>query len=135
ALPSLRILGRGQKIIAASEGYVPLAELAAWLNEHLAAADPAIQRVLYVTGTLASNDLKQLGGLLADRAVDVRTAAQDRLFSSRRVAMGFVVDLLRTGNLSQQLSVVGLLRRWDAPLEGVDRCEPDSINAGGLAPL
>ncbi len=135
ALPSLRILGRDQKIIAASEGYVPLAELSTWLNEHLAAADPAIQRVLYAAGTLASSDLKQLGGFLADSAVDVRTAAQERLFSSRRVAMGFVVDLLRTGNLSQQLCAVGLLRRWNAPIEGVDPWEPDSINADSLAPL
>lgn len=135
ALPSLRILGRDQKIIAASEGYVPLAELAVWLNEHLAAADPVIERVLYATGTLVSSDLKQLGDLLADSSVDIRTAAQERLFSNRPVAMGFVVDLLRTGNLSQQLSAVSLLRRWNAPIKGVDPWEPDSINTESVAPL
>jgi HEAT repeat protein/thiol-disulfide isomerase/thioredoxin len=135
ALPSLRILGRDQKVIAASEGYVPLVELSSWLDEHLAAADPAIQRVLYATGTLASNDLSQLGSFLGDSAVEVRTAAQERLFSSRGVAKGFVVDLLRNGNLSQQLSAVGLLQRWNAPIEGMDPWEPQSINAESLAPL
>lgn len=135
ALPSLRILGRDQKIIASSEGYLPVAELADWLSEHLAAADPAIQRVLYASGKLTSNDLKQLGGFLADSAVDVRTAAQERLLSSRGVAKGFVVDLLRTGNLAQQLSAVGVLRRWNAPTDGLDPWEPDSINSNSVEPL
>ncbi|MEQ1824983.1 MAG: hypothetical protein ABL921_03525, partial [Pirellula sp.] len=47
ALPSLRVLGPDDKTVASSEGYMPLAELTAWLDQNYRQVDPAIQAMLY----------------------------------------------------------------------------------------
>ena len=91
-LPSLRIVGNDQAAIAARQGYLPLTELEAWLDENLTAADPAIQRVLYAAGTLDQDALVNLRGLLGHRSVAMRIAAQERIANSRSDSAGFVVD-------------------------------------------
>ena len=121
ALPSLRILGLDQTAISDREGYLPLGELQQWLDENLNQADPAIQRVLYdPSGTVNQEDLQKLLSFLSHRTPEIRTAAQQRLISARADSAGAVVDTLRTGDLSQQLCAIEILRRWQAPLQRFD---------------
>ncbi len=135
ALPSLRVLGKDQTAIASKEGYLPLVELEMWLTDHLVTADPTIQRVLYASGKLDATSLQQLKEFLGNRAPDLRVAAQERLSNDRIGAAGFVVDILRTGSLAQQLSAIDILRRWKAPVDLLDPWQPETMSNAAIDKL
>ena len=128
ALPALRILGPEMTIVASKEGYLPIAELKEWLKENALLADPKIQRVLYESGSLKSDDVKKLIEFLGHRSASIRSAAQKRLSGSRDESEGMVVDALRGGRLAQQLCALQILQTWQAPVESVDPWRPATIN-------
>jgi thiol-disulfide isomerase/thioredoxin len=135
ALPALRLLGPQQQVVAQREGYLPLAELQTWLNEGLLLASPEVQRVLYDTTKLSETDLAKLIAFLGDRTPSIRAAAQTRLAGQRGRAAGVLMQVLRTGGLAQQLSALEILHSWDAPVQGIDPWQPESLTDSTLEPL
>ncbi|WP_372897138.1 HEAT repeat domain-containing protein, partial [Stieleria sp.] len=135
ALPSLRILDGAGAVIASQSGYQPLNELEAWLDEYQQQADPVLQSVLFASDTPDADEIKQLAELLSWRSASVRTAAAKRMSDHRGVTAATVVDKLRVGNLSAQLTALEILTAWHAPTAGIDPWVPDSINAETTTPL
>ena len=129
ALPALRVIGVEREVVASREGYLSIAELKEWLQENHLLADPTIQRVLYESGKLTNDDLKQLVEFLGHRSASIRTAAQKRLTQARNDSEGLVVDALRGGRLAQQLCALQILQSWKAPVATVDPWRPGTINA------
>jgi HEAT repeat protein/thiol-disulfide isomerase/thioredoxin len=134
ALPGLRVLGFDQSVIASKEGFLPIDELQAWLDESLSEADPKIQKVLYDTGALTDAQIPKLIDYLGHRSPSIRNAAQQRLVVERRSAAK-VVDALRSGGLSQQLSALQILQSWNAPITAIDPWRPETLGGDSLQSL
>ena len=134
ALPGLRVLGFDQSVVASKEGFLPIDELQAWLDESLSEADPKIQKVLYDTGALTDAQIPKLIDYLGHRSPSIRNAAQQRLVVDRRSAAK-VVDALRSGGLSQQLSALQILQSWNAPITTIDPWRPETLGGDSLQSL
>lgn len=134
ALPGLRVLGFDQSVVASKEGFLPIDELQAWLGESLSEADPKIQKVLYDTGALTDAQIPKLIDYLGHRSPIIRNAAQQRLIVDRRSAAK-VVDALRSGGLSQQLSALQILQSWNAPITAIDPWRPETLGGDSLQSL
>lgn len=134
ALPGLRVLGFDQSVVASKEGFLPIDELQAWLDESLSEADPKIQKVLYDTGALTDAQIPKLIDYLGHRSPSIRNAAQQRLVVDRRSAAK-VVDALRSGGLSQQLSALQILQSWNAPITAIDPWRPETLGGDSLQSL
>jgi thiol-disulfide isomerase/thioredoxin len=127
ALPALRILGPFQSLVASREGYVDLAELKQWLAANRASADPALHKVLYDSAAPDKADVAQLVAMLSQSSPMVRAAAMERLAGHPRRSADALVQILKTGRLVQQLCACDVLRRWSAPLEGIDPWQPQTL--------
>ncbi len=135
ALPALRLLGPQQQVVAEREGYLPLSELQIWLNEGLLLASPEVQRVLYDATKLSETDLAKLIAFLGDRTPSIRAAAQTRLAGQRGRAANALMQALRSGGLAQKLSALEILHDWDAPVQGIDPWQPESLTDKAFEPL
>jgi thioredoxin-like negative regulator of GroEL/HEAT repeat protein len=127
-LPALRVLDFHRNIVAKHEGYMPADELLKWLNENYAAANPAVQAVLFGTAQPNESELRQLIDLLADRSPKIRVAAQQRLIPIRSISAKSIVDILKAGKLAQQLSAIHVLSVWKAPIDAIDPWTPDTLS-------
>lgn len=125
-LPALRVVNSVQSVVASQEGYLELPELQTWLTEQRTKADPKLHRVLFATGKLSAEDVKQLIELMGDSAPAVRTAAVERLASHRSQAVTMVAQVMGKQRLMQQLSARELLLRWDAPVADLDPWRPET---------
>jgi thiol-disulfide isomerase/thioredoxin len=135
ALPALRILRSDQSLVAGREGYLPLEELTTWLDENMAEADPAIQRILYETGALDEAGVKRLIEFLGHRTPEIRSIAEERLTVARADSLGSVVDTFRTGGLLQKLGSQKILQRWGAPVSDLDPWVPSTMDAKAMEPV
>ncbi len=135
ALPALRILGPFQSLVASREGYVELAELKQWLAANRASADPALHQVLYDAAAPDKAAVTQLISMLSQSSPMVRAAATERLAAHPRRSADALVQILKTGRLAQQLCACDVLRRWSAPLEGIDPWQPETLQTDEFAML
>ncbi|QDV43567.1 Thioredoxin [Stieleria neptunia] len=135
ALPSLRVLDGSGASVASRAGYMPLAELEAWLEDHYQNADPVLQSVLFASGAPDASEIDELTELLGWRSASVRAAAAKRLSDHRSLTAGAVVDQLRAGKLAAQLTALEILANWHAPVGAMDPWIPESINSESLPPL
>lgn len=128
ALPALRILDFQLNQVAGREGYLPIDELEAWLDEKYALANPEVQKVLFGTGPISTEDLQQLVGLLADRSPKIRSAAVQRIVPNRRQSAEAIVEIVQSGKLAQKLAALQILSSWNAPVEMIDPWVPETIS-------
>ncbi len=135
SLPSLRVLSADRRVAAKQEGFMPLADLQAWLEEAAPQVDPSLTRVLYDKGTPDDSQLKQLVEYLGNRSPALRQSAARRLMDTRGVSAAPIITLMGSGRLSQKLSAIEILRGWGAPVEGLDPWVPDSISAERIETL
>lgn len=135
ALPSLRVLSTDRTVAAKREGYMPLVELQAWLEEAAPQVDPSVTRVLYDLSPPDEQQLAKLVEFLGNRSASLRQSAMRRLTDTRLVSGGAVVEVLKAGRLAQRLCAIDILRSWGAPVEGLDPWEPDSIKTNRIEDL
>lgn len=129
SLPSLRVLSAERAVAAKRDGYLPLAELQAWLDEAAPQVDPSLTRVLYDTGLPDEDQLVKLVEFLGNRSPSLRQSAVRRLSDAQEVSAKPVIDVLKAGRLSQKLCAIDILRSWGAPVEGLDPWQPESISS------
>lgn len=130
AVPALRVLTPGGRVLDRRDGYLPSDELIGWLNEQSQQAAQAarLDRVLFGQNEPQSNELPAILAAFADRDPAIREAAVRRLLPFPQQAAGPVVASLAQGNLSTRLTSLELLKAWKAPHEGLDPWRPESIN-------
>jgi thioredoxin 1 len=135
ALPALRILGPWQTVVASQEGYLELAELQNWLANNRAAADPAKFAILFDTAEPDDATIQKLVAILAEASPMARSAAVERLAAHPRAVAPAIVQTLKTGRLLQQLCACDILRRWHAPVGGIDPWQPESLQSDDFGQL
>jgi HEAT repeat protein len=80
-------------------------------------------------------EVKDLVRSLGDRSAAVRQAAIRRLFAHPDVAEAGVVRALKEGTLATRLAALELLDEWQAPTEGLDPWQVETISDARLAKL
>jgi HEAT repeat protein/thiol-disulfide isomerase/thioredoxin len=134
-VPALRLLGFENQVLAGADGYLPIPELHAWLDEHRDRVDPEIQRILAESETPSETDLAALVTCLSHRTPSLRNAAVQRLLPYRNETASTMIDTLQHGSLASKLSALSLLKSWQAPVGSIDPWEPDSVNSDSIQVL
>ncbi len=124
-VPALRVLAPTGQVLGKHDGYLPAAKLIEWLKQQREAAS-----LLPLEG-LAGDEppdqelLAKLLTTLHQSDATLREAAIRRLRSHANVAAVPVVAAFAEGSLATRLSVLELLREWQAPADGLDPWQPD----------
>ncbi len=126
-IPALRLLTSQGKLVATHDGKMTDAEFVKWLQEHHAAAAAKLAPELTRTGPPTELDIVRLIQQFKLRDATIREAALRRLAPYPHTAADGVVTALIEGNLSSRLMSLELLQQWQAPVEGLDPWQPDTI--------
>lgn len=135
ALPSLRLMRPSGTKIADHDGYLSSTELAQWLKDNHDIGLVESDKVLGAGRPLGLNDIVHLVSRLEDRDPLIREAAISRLQLSPKLAAGTLMQAFNEGKLAKRLAIYEIFRIWEAPLEGIDPWQPESIDATALARL
>ena len=134
-IPALRLLSPTGQVIESKDGAMSAENLAAWLQEHYEAAAVVPDKALLASGPPDALAVIRLVKLFKQRDATVREAAIQRLIPYPDTAAPLVVSAFSDGSLSSQLSALELLREWNAPVEGLDPWNPNSLSLERLQKL
>ncbi len=136
ALPALRLLSSDGIVTVSREGYLPVGELTQWLDDSYQLTKARMPSLLTKEiAELDEGEIETLISLMAIRDVTARRVVLNRLAEMPQHAAGPVIDLLVTGTLAHQLSALQLLRKWEAPIDGLDPWDPPSMDDDVLKQL
>jgi thiol-disulfide isomerase/thioredoxin len=133
-IPALRILNTSGRTVRSHDGFLPADKLIRWLRnddrEPLAEAAIEIE-----VPELQPATLGQLVKLLSHRDPTTRETASKRLVSNRQLAGVEVAKSFAQGKLAQRLSSLQILQQWQAPIQGLDPWQPQTITEDRLKSL
>lgn len=128
-LPSLRLLSKDGVVAYSHDGYMTTGQLQAWLEESFDAVKNNVPQILEIDpGEFTDEQVTDLFDLVSTRDVTVRRIIIDRLSKIPDRCVTKAIGLLESRRLADQLSAIELLRRWEAPVEGVDPWVPGAID-------
>ncbi|HEV3257074.1 MAG TPA: HEAT repeat domain-containing protein [Gemmataceae bacterium] len=130
--PALRVLTATGRVVASQDGYMPAAELVAWLKGHYQAAAAQPARELLDGEAPDAEAVARLVGELGGREPALREAAIRRLLPHAAVAAGPVAEALAHGSLQSRLAALELLREWKAPVKDLDPWRPKTLSEARL---
>ncbi len=134
-IPALRVLTPDGRVVAAHDGFLPADELATWLEEHHEAAalplEANLSKAAPPTAIAVVRVLKEFNR----RDATLRDAAITRLVPYPEATAAQVLKKFNTGTLSERLTALELLQRWNAPIDGLDPWQPNSFSDDRLAKL
>ena len=133
-VPALRILNESGRVLRVHNGYLPSAELIAWLRASRLEPRDKLRDKGYVP-ELTAQSVKEVVRLLAHREAGVREEVSQLLAANRELAAKEVVSEFSRGPLAFRLAALEVLTAWQAPVEGLDPWRPETITAARLEAL
>lgn len=128
-LPSLRLLTKNGLVAASHDGYMPMDSLTTWLAQNYEGVKSNVPEMLEIDpADFTDQQVAELVKLAAIRDVTIRRIVIERLSKIPRRCVASTIDLLESPGLAKQLSALELLRKWNAPVEGIDPWIPESID-------
>lgn len=127
AIPASRLLSPTGKLIASREGAMGAEEFVAWLRAHHDQLIEGVPAGLSGTSPPGEAALKELIEAFDQRDATIREAALRRLTPHRQASAAAVVTAFETGSLSVRLTGLELLKRWGAPVDGLDPWQPETL--------
>ncbi len=131
ALPTMRVMTRSGEILSEHVGLIQDEALMKWLRdgqEKFKAKRAAMQLVARLgNGELDEQQTTVLIAMLADRSAQQRAAAAGLLIAHPKKVASNVVEAFAQPKLRTRLAALDVLRRWTAPVDGLDPWQPDSI--------
>ncbi|HEX4149684.1 MAG TPA: HEAT repeat domain-containing protein, partial [Pirellulales bacterium] len=134
-IPALRVLSRQGAIVASHDGYLPAPELTAWLVAAREKLTTLPDDALAGDGEPSALDVARLARTLGTADPAIREAAIRRLAPYPVVSLPAVVRTIREEKLGARLAALELLTQWQAPVEGLDPWQPDTLAPDRLASL
>ncbi|MEX0714926.1 MAG: HEAT repeat domain-containing protein [Pirellulales bacterium] len=134
-IPALRVLSGRGKLVASHDGYLPAAELVAWLREHYDAALAAPPDVLVEETSVRADSLSAVVEQFGSQDPVLREAAIERLLPYQQLAAPAIVELFAEGRLGQRLAALEALSHWKAPLDDLDPWRPETLSQDRLDEL
>ncbi|MCA9136193.1 MAG: thioredoxin family protein [Planctomycetales bacterium] len=128
-LPSLRLLSKDGVIGSSRDGYMATADLMSWLDESYAAVKSNVPKMLEIDpAEFTDEQVAELMSFVSTRDVTARRIIIDRLSKIPDRCVFKTIELLESNRLANQLSALELLRRWNAPVQGIDPWVPGSVD-------
>lgn len=135
ALPTIVIVdGTGAKIESV-EGYMPVDQLAGWLEEQRSKAISTLDAALQEAALANPENIAKWVSFLGDRRSSIRQLAKQKFLQHRSDASLALLPVLEGGTLAQRLSLLELLEKWKAPEHTLDPWHPETFDADGLDSL
>ncbi len=121
------VLDASGREVARKSGPVEVAALVRWLNSGRKLAIHEPDEVLVSVEAPTRTEIKELIESMADSSPEIREIAIERMAIFPEKTRPAAVDALRGGNLATRLSLIDLLNRWQAPIEGIDAWDMTSL--------
>lgn len=134
-IPALRLLRATGTKVAAHDGFIPAAQLVAWLNDEYGAAAGEVDPLLADSTTPTLVSAVRLVRRLEDRDPLIREAAIRRLATAPQAAGPPLLEALGHGNLAARLAALEVFSLWEAPVAELDPWRPETLTPERLAAL
>ncbi len=127
-VPTLIALDASGREVARQTGMLEAEALVRWLKSggKLAARDAT--DILIGVEAPTRTEIKELIELMGSASPEVREVALTRMASFPEKTRAAAIDALPKTSLASRLSLLDLLGRWQAPIEGIDAWEPASLS-------
>lgn len=140
ALPTMRVMNSAGEVIAEHVGYIEGEALMQFLRdgqEQYKAKRAALRLVksLGNGGSLSDKQTEVLLEMLADRSPRQRAAASGLLIAHPQSVAASVITAFEKPRLRSRLAALDVLRRWTAPVDGLDPWQPETITKDRIAEL
>lgn len=139
SLPTMRVMTASGDVLGEHVGFIEGEALMDWLRdgEEQFKAKRAAMRLVKQLGDGQLNDEQTLVliEMLADRSPRQRAAAAGLLIAHPQQVAASVIDAFEKPKLRTRLAALDVLRRWTAPVEGLDPWQPDSITQARIEQL
>ena len=136
SIPKVILIDDADTVLADKTGFAPAADWKTWIEESLKDTEFSMPDELASFDPPTSTEVQELLLRLKAKDAAMRELAMERLVSFPAKTRKPVVEVLTAGkipgtkkkpNLSQQLAVLEVLKRWGAPTAGIDPWTPDSF--------
>ncbi len=140
ALPTMRVMTAAGDVLGEHVGFIEGNALMAWLRDgqEKYKAKRAAMRLVRSLGTGGPLNDQQTGVLLemlADRSPRQRAAAAGLLIAHPQKVASSVIEAFEKPKLRTRIAALDVLRRWTAPIDGLDPWQPDTITDRRIAQL
>ena len=121
SIPTVLLIDSNGQVIADKVGAGELDEWVEWFEQAVDGTEFEMPDVLAVAGPPTRTEVKELLGFLNSRDAAKRQVAMERLAAFPTLSRGRLIESLQpAGKLAQKLSVLAILDRWQAPVQGLD---------------
>lgn len=130
-LPALRLVDPELNLIASTDGYRPIPELLQWLREQTLGPSASFIEKLAVEAEWDSETLNELRSWLVHPSPKVRRKTIDLIKPHAHQAR-LLIPWLSEGRLIQRLTILELLKLWQAPVQDFNPWEPSTLSSERL---
>lgn len=135
-LPSLRLLSKNGVINDSHDGYMTRGAVSKWLDQNYDAIQSNVPKLLEIDpAEFTDEQIGQLIQFVSTKDVTIRRIVVDRLSKVPNRCAIATIELLLSKRLANQLSALEILRRWDAPVDGLDPWIPGAIDEKAVTRL
>ncbi len=139
ALPTMRVQTKEGELIAEKVGLLQGESLVQWLEAAAGQYETLLKQRQYsmklASGPIDEEQVAFLITMLNDRSSEQRAHAIRILASQPRASAVAVADVFATPTLRTRVAALDVLRRWKAPIDGIDPWQPETITSEKLKML
>ncbi|MCU0711213.1 MAG: thioredoxin domain-containing protein [Pirellula sp.] len=132
ALPTIVVVDTTGAKIESVEGYMPIDQLAGWLEEQKQGAVSVLDAALQESADATQENIAKWVSFLGDRRSSIRQIAKQKFLQHRSKAWSSILPILETGSLAQRLSAMELLEKWKAPSQQLDPWHPETFREDAI---
>ncbi|MFN7291099.1 MAG: thioredoxin domain-containing protein [Pirellula sp.] len=132
ALPTIVVVDTTGAKIESVEGYLPIDQLAGWLEEQKLGAVSVLDAALQESASASEENIAKWVVFLGDRRASTRQIAKQKFLQHRTKAWEAIPTVLESGSLAQRLSALELLERWKVPSQKLDPWHPETFQEDAI---
>ena len=136
SIPTVLLLDSNLEIVEQKVGMAELEKWSKWLENAVEGTEFEMPDVLVSNEPPTRTEIKELIKQLGARDAAMRQITMERLIAFPSKTRGPLIESLSAkGKLSQKISVLEVLDRWDAPVDGLDPWVKESFTDARLESL
>ena len=139
SLPTMRVITNSEEIIHQQVGLIQGNSLSTWLEQCESVYKEIIRRRKFAkqlsSGVLDDKQADLLLEMLQDRSTSQRSTAIELLVRYPQLVATKVIDILSAKKMRSRVAALDLLRRWPAPIEGIDPWQIDTVTPERITAL
>lgn len=132
ALPTIVVVDSTGAKIESIEGYLPIDQLAGWLEEQKTDAVSVLDASLQESASASEENVAKWIAFLGDRRSSIRQIAKQKIMQHPTLAREGILKVLESGSLAQRLSAIEVLERWKVPSQKLDPWHPETLTQDAI---